>query len=494
MRPSRRNILSVAGPASAFALTPALGYPTPTVDPPLPGLASESELFDAMLYMVALGSRNTGAPGHVKFVDYLARGLEDAPGVKVYRDTYTLPRWDATRCALAAGLAGAPRTAFHVTSAYPYSGKTGPEGVSGPLYDLGVTSPNEVGGSNPLAIPAGVRGKILLLQSPVHGFPYGDNFRIWGAHKPGVRLADRLTSVMWQNRSAPDLMQFKDAGAAGVILSWVGVSDENAEGQYAPFGHKFADLPCVWVGERSGRALQRLAAQGGEATLVLEADINPDTPTDTVYGVLPGQTDEIIIVHTHSDGPNAVEENGGIAVVALARHLSALPRRERRKTYVFTLTTGHMAGAYVQSFRAFIKAHPDILEKTVASLVIEHLGCREWEDRGEAYLPTGRNQATMVLTQSKALADLVLQVSAGTIDDRLVAVNPYRRRFTGESAALITQGVPTIGIMPAPSYLLKESAQGGIEKHDARLFHAQVVNFARMLRKMDGMSREQLKS
>ncbi|MDB5541157.1 MAG: hypothetical protein JWQ89_2884, partial [Devosia sp.] len=192
------------------------------------------------------------------------------------------------------------------------------------------------------------------------------------------------------------------------------------------------------------------------------------------------------------DGPNAVEENGGIAVVALAKYLATLPKTARRKTYVFTLTTGHMAGAYVHSFRDFIDAHPDIMKRTVASLVMEHLGSREWGDRGQDYVPTGRNQATMVLTQSKALADLVLQVSAGTIEDRVVAVNPYLKRFTGESAALITYGVPTIGIMPAPSYLLKESPHGGIEKHDPRLFRAQVANFARMLRKMDGMTRAQL--
>jgi hypothetical protein len=119
---------------------------------------------------------------------------------------------------------------------------------------------------------------------------------------------------------------FKQAGAVGVILSWEGVSDENAEGQYAPFGKKFADLPCLWVGEKTGEELRQLAAAGGQATITLEATITPDAPTDTVYGILPGGSEEIILVHTHSDGPNAVEENAGIGVAALAKYLAALPK------------------------------------------------------------------------------------------------------------------------------------------------------------------------
>jgi hypothetical protein len=498
VRISRRRLLTSGGSASLLAIASAAAGLAPVREASAANveefgaLPSKQQIWDDMLFLVACGSRNTGFPGHVKFVDFLARRLGECPGIEVHRDTYTLPRWEATSLAISAQGPGRPSRSFHPTSAYPYSGKTTAAGITGPLVDLGRTTANEIGGSRPVTLPSDIRGKIALLQSPVHGFPFGANFKIWGAYKSDVTLPDRITEAIWQNRSAPPLDPFKEAGAAGLILSWEGISDENAEGQYAPFGHKFADLPCLWVGEKTGAELRQIAAQGGQATMTLEATITPNTSTDTVYGILPGSGDEIILVHTHSDGPNAVEENGPVGVVALAKYLASLPKGTLKRTYLFTMTTGHMAGAYVPSFRGFIAKHPDLMKRIAGALVIEHLGSRHWIDRDGAYVPSGQNQTTMILTQSRTLADLALQSCSGTIDDRIIAVNPYQHRYTGESSGVIEYGIPTIGIMPAPSYLLKESAHAGIEKIDPLLFRVQLENFTRMLRAMDGMSGAEL--
>lgn len=493
---SRRTLLTSGGTASILALASKSGLLpvelTAASSDDFGALPSKHQIWEDMLFLTACGSRNTGFPGHVRFVDLLATRLADCRGVEVHRDSYTLPRWESTHLAISAQAAGRPARSFHATSAYPYSGKTTRAGVTGPLLDLGRTTPNEIGGSRPIALTPDIRGKIGLLQSPVHGFPFGANFKIWGAYQNDVTLPDRITEAIWQNRSAPPLEPFKEAGAVGLILCWEGISDENAEGQYVPFGHKFADLPCLWVGEKTGAELRQLAAQGGQAAITLEATITPNTSTDTVYGVLPGASEEIILVHTHSDGPNAVEENGPVGVVALAKYLSSLPKGTLKRTYLFTMTTGHMAGAYVPSFRGFIEKHPDLMKRIAGALVVEHLGSRHWIDRDGAYVPSGENQTTMILTQSKALADVALASCRGTIDDRMIAVNPYQHRYTGESGGVIEYGIPTIGIMPAPSYLLKESAHAGIERIDPVLFRVQLENFTRMLRAMDGMSRAQL--
>ncbi len=494
---SRRALLTSGGSATLLAVASKTGLMAvqevaAAGADEFGALPSKHQIWEDMLFLASCGSRNTGFPGHVKFVDLMAKRLGECPGVDVRRDTYTLPRWESTNIAISAQSAGRTARSFHATSAYPYSGKTGSAGVTGPLVDLGRTLPNEIGGSRPLTLTPDMRGKIALLQSPVHGFPFGANFKIWGAYQSDVTLPDRITEAIWQNRSAPSLDQFKEAGVAGLVLCWEGISDENAEGQYAPFGHKFADIPCLWVGEKTGAELRQLAAQGGQATLTLEATITPNTSTDTVYGLLPGTSDEIVLVHTHSDGPNAVEENGPVGVVALAKYLSSLPKGTLKRTYLFTMTTGHMAGAYVPSFRGFIDKHPDLMKRIAGALVIEHLGARHWIDRDGSYVPSGENQTTMILTQSKALADLALKSCRGTIDDRMIAVNPYQHRYTGESGGVIEYGIPTIGIMPAPSYLLKESPHTGIEKIDPLLFRVQLENFTRMLRAMDGMSRAQL--
>ena len=321
------------------------------------GLPSKQQIWEDMLFLTSCGSRNTGFPGHVKFVDFLARRLGECPGVDVHRDTYTLPRWEATSMAISAQIAGRPARSFHATSAYPYSGKTEARGVSGALVDLGKTTPNEIGGSRAITLNGDVRGKIALLQSPVHGFPFGANFKIWGAYKSDVTLPDRITEAIWQNRSAPSLDQFKDAGVAGLILVLGGGLRRERGRPVRAVRSQVCRLPCLWVGDKTGAELRQLASQGGQATITLEATITPNTSTDTVYGLLPGTSDEIVLVHTHSDGPNAVEENGPVGVVALAKYLSSLPKGTLKRTYLFTMTTGHMAGAYVPSFRGFIDKH-----------------------------------------------------------------------------------------------------------------------------------------
>jgi hypothetical protein len=493
MEISRRAALGGACLLAATPVSPVLGTdraPIKQIPENFPNLPSKEQLWEDMLFLTGCGSRITGLPGHTKFVEFLAARLAKCPGVTVNRDTYVFDRWDERRRALSAKGPNGIARLLRTTSSYPYSGKTNPGGVNGDIIDLGRTTPNAIGGSDPIEIKSDIRGKIVLIRSPVHGFPFEENFKIWGASRPDVKLPARIREAVWQNRAAPPLQPFKDAGAVGAIFAWEGISDENAEGQYVPFGRKFADFPTLWVGEKTGDELTKIAAQGGSATITLEADITPNASSDTLYGYLQGETDEIILIHTHSDGPNAVEENAPIAVVALAEYLAGLPKGTLKRSYLFTMTTGHMAHFPTsKSWHGFETKHPDLIKKVVGAIVLEHLGARSWIDRGEDYLPGSENQTTMILTQSKSLADLALKSCADTIDDRIIAVNPYQRRYTGESGGVIEAGIPCIGIMPVPSYLLKQSETGSIEKIDPRLFRTQLENVTKMLRAMDQMPR-----
>ncbi|XGU19673.1 hypothetical protein ACETU7_34130 [Rhodococcus sp. 3Y1] len=77
-----------------------------------------------------------------------------------------------------------------------------------------------------------------------------------------------------------------------------------------------------------GRKVVAAARSGQRATLVLDATLHPDTRTDTVWAVSPGTSpEETILLITHSDGTNGVEENGHLGMLALARHAVAQPHR-----------------------------------------------------------------------------------------------------------------------------------------------------------------------
>jgi hypothetical protein len=136
--------------------------------------------------------------------------------------------------------------------------------------------------------------------------------------------------------------------------------------------------------------LRILARDGARATLTLEAET-----TGTLIATLPGtSSDEVIIVNTHTGGPNAIEENGGLGILALAKYFGQVAKDQRRRTLVFVLATGHFAAPWVPSIRGVIDKHPDLIKKAVAAVTIEHLGCRELADDASLhYQPTGENEA-----------------------------------------------------------------------------------------------------
>jgi hypothetical protein len=250
------------------------------------------------------------------------------------------------------------------------------------------------------------------------------------------------------------------------------------------------------VGRASGAKLRQLAEGSSEATLVLEADITPDSPTDTIVGILPGaSSEEVIIVNTHTDGPNATEENGGLALIALAKYLAKIPQAERKRTFVFVLATGHFASAYVPSIRGFIRNHPDLVKKAVAALTIEHLGCNEWLDDGVKYKATGQSEIALAISPLKGTAQVMKDALEGSNAGRTAVVKSAspEGRFFGEGNALWGAGIPTIGYIPLPNYLLAGPANGCIEKLNAELLHRQVQVFAKVLVKMDSLSAAELK-
>jgi hypothetical protein len=468
-------------------------------------LPKQDAVWDRLVWMAKLGPKYTGNPAHVKYVEFLATNLQSL-GLEVSRDHYTLPRWDARRCEIEILPSSGDPFRAPVTSYYPYSGKTPPEGVTGELAYVGtfesldpaVTDHSRGGNNGPGTashIPSlSLQGKIVFVDCPVLPTNMQEWFRLRGGEPEDVTLPAGFRRTVWS--TAGMLTDFKKAGALGVILGWTDVSDENAANQYVPFSRPHQDIPALYVGRQTSAKLRDLAKSGARATLVLEADVTPDSPTDTLYTLLPGTSDdEIIIVQTHTDGPNALEENGGIGILALAEYFSKLPKADRKRTLLFVLTTGHFAGPYVPSIRGFVGKHPDLIEKTVASLTIEHLGCLEWADDASLhYGPTGENELAFAQTALDSTAKLMQECVTGSGDQRTAVVTPNQgRRWSGEGGGLNQANVPAIGYITIPNFLCAGAANGCIEKISSERMHKEIELFAKVIHKMDTLSAAELK-
>jgi hypothetical protein len=149
----------------------------------------------------------------------------------------------------------------------------------------------------------------------------------------------------------------------------------------------------------------------------------------------------------------------------------------------------------VPSIFGFIKKYPDIIKKTVGTLTIEHLACQEWMDDATAshYKYTGEKQWSVAITEYKNMANILLEALQGSRDKKTGVVNPVHGGWIGEGAGPNTAGIPTIGYIPQPNYLLAGPQNCCIDKLDKVLLHSQVAVFANAIHKIDSTSAAELK-
>jgi hypothetical protein len=407
----------------------------------------------------------TGSASHNAWVDWLGARLK-AAGIEPRRQSFKFPYWQPHSYGL--WLDG---KAVHSTGYRPHSGSTGPGGVTAPMVHLGL--PTKAGFD-------GVEGKILLIDVPALKRP-GDS---------------PLTTPVQSGMGAPNLDAAVKGGAKAVVYIWNGFSDANAEWQMQPFFGPPTAVPTLWVGHDAGERLKAAAAKGAQLKFVLDATEHPDTPSDTVWGVLPGATDEVVVVNTHTDGCNATEENGGLAIVSLAWALSRLPKERRRRTYVFLMTTGHFSHGFIRGAEAWQKANPELMARAVACMTCEHLGAREWRDVEGVYKDTGGFTPGTAYTPTRPMARLFTEVVAASGADPMSAVDPASpgQRFYGEGSSFWRAGVPTVAYITGPDYLMAAPPKGGeIEKLDKRRLHQELVVFARTLEGIERMSKAEIR-
>ena len=187
----------------------------------------------------------------------------------------------------------------------------------------------------------------------------------------------------------------------------------------------------------------------------------------SLTAILPGESDEVVVIDTHTDGQNFIEENGGMAMLQLARHFASLPKHQRlRRTLVFAGWPGHMSGALPEC-AGWVRAHPDLVKRAAAAITIEHLGAPEWEDvPDKGYAPTGRNEYMNFATTGGVLTNLVKD-GFRKFDLRQHGIQAGPGTTTG--AVFHESGVPHVGIIGGPNYLLGIVKNGHLDKLDAHL-------------------------
>jgi hypothetical protein len=102
------------------------------------------------------------------------------------------------------------------------------------------------------------------------------------------------------------------------------------------------------LGMDDGSAVRKMIEneQSPRVTIQLQIEARDDLYTQNVWGVLPGMTDETILVMAHTDSffEGALDNASGVAMLLeLAQHYASLPQKQRRRTMTFLTTPAHHA-------------------------------------------------------------------------------------------------------------------------------------------------------
>jgi hypothetical protein len=506
-RVDRRGFLGRAAAAAS-----ALSLPLPELAHAAAGSPAAIPLPDAariradFQQMVDFGPRYTGTAGHDKFIDWLEEELVAAGTVMLPRETFPLTVWEAERYGLEVD-----GERVKVSAYYPRSRETGPDGITGPLVYAGV-APLPALDPGLEDLPAALKrypdqlaswfagltgtlrirpGSILLVDLPMP------------VPLPSAWLMPLVTHLHWEHHSLADwltgdykrpallpgivalpLAPLKALGAAGVVFI-LDASFEAINGGYMPFENDFEDIPALYVDRDTGNTLRRRAASAPKARLTLHAKRHEGT-SPALLGYLPGagDTDEAMFVDSHTDGEGFVEENGGVAIVHLARHFGSLPASQRlKRTLVFSLWPGHMA-AHMPQLGGILDRHQDIVRSAAAGITVEHLGCSEWVDTAEkGYHPTGHPDITACWTTQGKVFEIVRDATIANDVPRTALLRPPVQ--FGVGGALQSAGVPQIGYLAGPYYLLNDAPGSDMDKLDAGLASKQVAWTADILRRLD---------
>lgn len=164
------------------------------------------------------------------------------------------------------------------------------------------------------------------------------------------------------------------AAAIFVILGIPG----NEKTQFYPTN---SPVPTFSTGKEDGLKVRDLigeaAAKDQTVHVKVSLDVQkvPNLKSGTVWGTLPGMTDEIDYVVAHRDGwfEGANDNGAGQATqLGMAEFFAKMPKEQRRRTIVFLGTTGHHDAGGESG--VYFSQHKELFAKAALLMNCEHTG------------------------------------------------------------------------------------------------------------------------
>lgn len=264
-----------------------------------------------------------------------------------------------------------------------------------------------------------------------------------------------IQTYPFSSRAIDLLGPLAEQGAIG----FVGILNEgfwDTNEYYVPYDAVPRQIPGIWISPGDGAKFLEMV-RSGPVTAKLRVDGRLTTgQSANVVGVLPGASDDWIVIGTHHDAPwaSAVEDASGIAMLlAQAAAWSRVPQGERPHNLLFVATAAHMAGG--AGTAAFINDHSDQLRSVVCEIHLEHIA-RASKVEGGCLIPLDPPEVRWWFTSPNPdLQQLVVSSLMAEKIDRSLIMHPeiFGTHPTTDGGLFHLYGVPLVNLLAAPRYL-----------------------------------------
>ncbi len=460
--------------------------------------ASAENLYSLNQTLASFKDRPTGGAHHQAYYQWLKQQVSAVQGLKIAETPFLVDVWTPATVTLDAGFSTRALSGITPSGPVPYAQASPAGGANGPLVYLpqgtAITRTNAA-------------GKIVLRDAETGSSPYLDlDLVAWWVYDPDLSLT--LSAAGNYTRDAggydariADLQDAAAAGAAGLIFMHDFPRDQ-VQGHYAPYeGLRWA-VPALYVGADEAARLKQLAAAGGVARIQLSNTDNNET-VNNLTATLPGQSAETIVIDSHTDGMNAVWDNGPLVMLEMLRYFADLPLSCRPKTLQFAFNTAHI---YQQLIPPMRHGGAGQLARNLDNtydqgkldyvLVLEHFGALEYLPQprsdggpGEELVQSGKSEVSFIfVSDSPALVAATAAVIANRNLGRTYGLHgaslpveglPPYRDFGGEGTPYQEHNLPTVAFITDPWTLYNPAF--GIEAVDKNLMYQQALAYTDLL-------------
>ena len=494
----------LAGAGDAAAQLPAAGgcpvAPDASAFPDAAALRQMNSIIDH-------GVRPTGGAAQAAYIRWIRSRLRGVPGIELSELRFPIERRTAVSTTLKLRVGRTVRR-IAIAGAIPDARGTSRRGAAGPLVEIPEDQPITAGNA---------RGRIVLRPAPAGSVPTADFFLpvvSWATYDPNNQIDPTGTfygDFINYNKRVADLRAAAAAGAKGLLFA-KDLPRRQLIDHFEPYEGSAWGVPGAFLGADQGKRLRDALASGrGPTARITLRSRRKRVVTPSVLATIKGQSPERLVIDSHTDGTNAAEDNGPVAMVAMARYFAGLPAECRPRTIEFAFSTAHFYQRVANpqerhggAGQLAAMLDRDYDKGTVSAVVVlEHLGALDYDAvprgggrPGQVLRQNGLRAIQFVaVTPSPSLVSTVRDVVQKYDMQRTIMLQgadapggtvPSHCSFGGEGTPYNVHLLPTVGAIAAPQSLY--DPKFGLDSIDFDVMHSEMLGYTELLNRMASMS------